>query len=104
MDTAGELSPFRWFWNSTIYAYSGEIFEKGRGFPRSEFYYRTLINIFVVTNNTITFGSGNLESVEEKLIRDTASEDKNPWIFMILTIGIFVFIVDRFVTIYVQII
>ena len=42
MDTSGEFSPLRLFWNSTIHAVSGEIFEKGREFPQSEFYYPTL--------------------------------------------------------------
>ena len=36
MDTAGELTPLRWFSNSIIHAFSGEIFEKGREFPISE--------------------------------------------------------------------
>ena len=42
MNTSGECSPLRLFWNSTIHAVSGEIFEKGREFPQSEFYYPTL--------------------------------------------------------------
>ena len=39
IDTSGELSPLRWFQNSIIHAYLGEIFGKGREFPQSKFYY-----------------------------------------------------------------
>ena len=50
MDTAGELSPFRLFWNSTIHAYLGEIFEKGREFPRSKFYYQPWLSVPLDSN------------------------------------------------------
>ena len=51
MDIAGELSPFNMVLKLHIQAYSGEIFEKGPVFPRTEFYYPTLV--LVVSEMTL---------------------------------------------------